>query len=169
MVALAQTSTQRSAEAGVTLIEVLVVMAVIGVAAGTTMLGVNASDRRSRAETEAVRLAQNLALSVDEAMITGRDHALVWDEKGYRFERYDAQDGWVAAQVPVLAQRHDVRAPMTMARLDGREEPVQVLASAIGPQTVVLIKSNSMSWVVSFDGFTATAMAEASFQNRNVP
>ena len=78
--------TRRSClDSGITLIEMLVVLAVIGVATGATMLGVNASDRSSRAQSEAVRLANNLSLGVDEAMVSGTPLALIWDQDGYRF------------------------------------------------------------------------------------
>lgn len=163
MPALALTSPRRSAEAGITLIEVLVVLAVIGVAAGATMLGVNASERGSRAETEAIRLAQRLSLSVDEAIISGRDHLLIWDDTGYRFERRTADGGWAAAEVPILAQRHDLPAPIRLAERDGQPEPLTISAAATGPQTVLVLTANSTSWVVAFDGFTATAMAETAF------
>lgn len=164
MLALAPTPAKRAADAGITLIEVLVVLAVIGVAAGATMLGVNASDRGSRAESEALRLARHLTLAVDEALISGRDHALAWDRTGYLFQSYEKRDGWGPAQLSVLAQRHDMRAGTTLSRLDETEAPIPVAASAVGPEIVMMIVGNTMSWVVVFDGFTAFAMSEASFR-----
>ena len=70
---------RRNRDGGITLIEMLVVLAVIGVATGATMLGLNSADRDSRAESEAVRLARNLSLGVDEALVGGSPLALIWD------------------------------------------------------------------------------------------
>ncbi len=75
----------RDGQAGLTLIEVLVVLAVIGVGAGATMMGMGGADRSSAAQTEARRLARTLTLGVDEALITGLPLALLWDGSGYRF------------------------------------------------------------------------------------
>ncbi len=156
-------SDTRGAEAGISLVEVLVVLAVIGIAAGATLLGLNALDRDNRAETEAVRLARHLSLGVDEALISGRDHALLWDASGYAFQRR-AGPGWVAATIPALAARHELRAPTTMQRLDGETGPVRIPASATGPQLVFGIVGSGTSWVVTFDGFSATALPEDTFR-----
>ncbi len=164
MLATAPIPTPRAATAGITLIEVLVVLAVIGVAAGATMMSVTGSERGGRAETEALRLARHLSLAVDEALISGRDHALDWDESGYHFQTYDRTSGWGAAQLSVLAQRHDLRAATRLRRLDDVVAPVDISAAAVSAETVMMLDAGSTSWVVLFDGFTAFAMPEARYR-----
>jgi general secretion pathway protein H len=149
----------RDTQAGITLIEVLVVLAVIGVATGATMLGLNAADRDTRAETEAVRLARHLSLGVDEALIGGRTLALVWDARGYRFQRRGAA-GWEDPASASLAQRHDLRSPLVLTRDGTGVDPVLIAASASGPLVTFAVGGRGVAWQVEFDGFTAIAEPE---------
>jgi general secretion pathway protein H len=149
----------------------LVVLAVIGVATGATMLGVNASDRSSRAQSEAVRLANNLSLGVDEAMVSGTPLALIWDQDGYSFVAWSAaEQDWRAAAPSILATRHTLRDPLQLA-IDGKanHDPILIAPSGLGsPITFVLssaalsdtASANGVGWIVNFDGFSATAKAK---------
>lgn len=148
---------RRDAAAGITLVEMLVVLAVIGVAAGATMLGVNAADRGRRAEAEAVRLARQLTLAVDEALATGVTQALFWDARGYAFQRRDGAE-WRSAAPPVLAGRHQLRAPVVMSGDSG--DPVHITPGSNGPVVVLRMTGGGGPWQVRFDGFSATAMPD---------
>ena len=159
---------RRGADSGITLIEILVVLAVIGVAAGATMLGLNATDRNTRAEAEAIRLARNLSLGVDEALLNGTPLALMWDAGGYSFIAWSAADeNWGPANGAGLSARHDLRVPVAMALQDAAiTRPVLIASSGTGPAVVFEFAStaanSSQSWLVAFDGFTATAQPSAS-------
>ena len=59
-------------QAGLTLVEILVVLAIIGVMAGATVLAIGAGGGGVRTETEARRLASRLELAADETMVTDR-------------------------------------------------------------------------------------------------
>ncbi len=156
-------SPKRSAVGGITLIEVLVVLAVIGVATGATMLGLNAVERDARAEAEAVRLARNLSLGVDEAMLSGTPLALIWDAGSYSFVAWSAADAnWGRANPNSLSRRHDLRVPVALS-LQGEiaTKPVLIASSGIG-QAIAFefgstASSSSPRWIVAFDGFSATA------------
>jgi general secretion pathway protein H len=152
----------RAGEAGVTLIEVLVVLAVIGVAASATMLGLNAADRGTRAGAEAVRLAQYLTLGADEAMLGGRPLALVWNAGGYGFLIWSDEDAAWRAAPGLLAARHDLRAPLELS-LRGTDDPVPVLIApaGVGPARLFGLSGAGPRWVVEFDGFAATARPDA--------
>ena len=157
---------RRNRDAGITLIEILVVLAVIGVATGATMLGVNSADRDTRAEAEAVRLARNLSLGVDEALVGGAPLAMIWDTGGYSFVAWsDASASWGAAGQNTLAIRHDLRAPLQLG-IDGQDIPraVVIAASGVGPAISFVIAPPALSsgprWVVDFDGFSAAARPE---------
>ena len=154
---------RRRPDGGITLIEVLVVLAVIGVATGVTMLGLNGTDRDTRAEAEAVRLARNLSLGVDEAILSGTPLALMWDAGGYSFVAWSAADAvWGPAKPNSLSRRHDLRAPVGLS-LTGTSttQPILIASSGIGPATEFELGSatgnGSPGWIVAFDGFSATA------------
>ncbi len=164
--------TRRSCQdSGITLIEMLVVLAVIGVATGATMLGVNASDRSSRAQSEALRLANNLSLAVDEAMVTGTPLALTWDQEGYSFVTWSAvEQDWRAAAPGILAARHTLRSPLQLA-IDGNDnhDPILLAPSGLGSPISFVFSSaavsdsatsNGAGWIVNFDGFSASAKAK---------
>ena len=160
------TQFRRSAEAGITLIEVLVVLAVIGVATGATMLGLNAVDRNTRAEAEAVRLARQLSISVDDALVGGAPLAMIWDAQGYQFVGWSAADArWAALSPGGLAARHDLRAPVVLTVLgtDGTD-PVMIAPGGLSPAASFRFASNragsGASWIVDFDGFSAVARPE---------
>ena len=154
---------RRGADSGITLIEVLVVLAVIGVATGVTMLGLNSTDRAARAEAEATRLARNLSLGVDEAMLNGTPLALIWDAKGYSFVAWSAVDAaWGPAIPNSLSRRHDLRAPVALSVPgDVATTAVLIASSGIGPTIELEFGAtngnSSPRWSVLFDGYSATA------------
>ncbi|OYU37722.1 MAG: type II secretion system protein GspH [Pseudorhodobacter sp. PARRP1] len=153
----------RNGEAGMTLIEMLVVLAVIGVATGATMLGLNAADRGARAQSEAVRLASNLSLGIDEAIVSGAPLALLWDQSGYRFVAWsEAKQSWEATLPAQLSARHDLSDTLQLA-LEGTEarDAVLIAPSAVGAQISFIVSAKNYGqeerWIVDFDGFSATA------------
>jgi general secretion pathway protein H len=78
---------KRDRQAGLTLIEMLVVLVIVAVMAGVAVLGLGSLDRGSRAEAEARRLADRLQLASDEVLVAGAPLAMLWDPGGYRFVR----------------------------------------------------------------------------------
>lgn len=148
----------RDPQSGLTLVEVLVVIAVIGVATGAAMMGLNGADRNARPQAEAVRLARHLSLAVDEALVSGLPLQLIWDEGGYAFVQWREAD-WRPAAVPGLALRHDIRAPLRMAG-DG-DDAILIAASGSGPARAVEFQGAGTAWQVRFDGFTALAAPRA--------
>lgn len=159
-------NSRRNRDGGITLIEMLVVLAVIGVATGATMLGVNSADRDTRAEAEAVRLARNLLLGVDEALVGGTPLALIWDAGGYSFVAWsEGAASWGAARPTTLATRHDLRAPLQLG-VNGQDTPIAVVIdpSGVGHAISFVIAPPALSsgprWIVEFDGFSASAQPE---------
>ena len=70
------------ADAGLTLVEMLVVLAIIGVAAGAVTLGIGAATRAPSVESEARRFAGRLQAAADDAMLGDRMIALTVDRSG---------------------------------------------------------------------------------------
>ena len=65
-------SQARDRQAGLTLIEVLVVLVIIAVMAGMTVLGLGSLGRGNQAEAEARRLADRLQLASDDVLVAER-------------------------------------------------------------------------------------------------
>jgi general secretion pathway protein H len=73
--------------AGFTLVELMVVIAILGVAAGAVVLSL--PDPRPSLGVEAERFAARLMLAREEAVMTNRPVALRADAAGYGFEAFD--------------------------------------------------------------------------------
>lgn len=84
-----------SPDAGVSLIEALITLAIIGMIAGMVVLAAPAPDRPLRNAAE--RLAARLSYAGDQSVITNRTFALQVRDGGYEFLRLEA-DGWREAR-----------------------------------------------------------------------
>ncbi len=149
---------RRDARAGLSLIEVLVVLAIIGTAAGASLLGAGLLDRGG-AETEARRLADRLQLAADEAIVTSRPMALVWDARGYRFVEWDAAAGrWQESVRFALGPRHALPPALRLEPSDTAEiAPVLIAPDLPEPAAALRLVGEAQSWAVTFDGFAAVA------------
>lgn len=72
----------RKGESGFTLVEVLIVLAIIGVASGAVILGLGSS-RQASAFAEAQRIASLVRLASDQALVDDRPFVLALDASGY--------------------------------------------------------------------------------------
>ena len=147
----------RHPEAGLTLIEVLVVLAIIGVMAGVSVLSLGALDRRAGAETEAMRLADRMQLASDEALTSNTALALVWDARGYRFDRWDAAGAaWRRVERGPLGVARTLPGALSLQRSDGSDPaPVEIAADLPQATTELVISGGGSAWAVVFDGFLA--------------
>lgn len=112
----------RSAEHGFTLVELMVVMALIALASVVVVLAW--PDPRGRVNDDAARFAAHVRAARDMAMIEGRSVSLWVTVGGYGFDRRD-RDGWQPiAEKPFRVARweHGVRPVVTAA--DGRERVI---------------------------------------------
>ena len=148
----------RRFDAGVTLVEVLVVLVLIGIMAGAVGLSLGPADRGDAVDREATLLTARLNRAADEALLSGRDLAFVRDADGYRFEVREGMD-WVPHPLALLARPHAVSG----AALDdggvpeGRYVVAGDLIPAEGqPLTLVLRGGGGYAVDVTFDGVNAT-------------
>ena len=74
---------------GFSLLELMVVVAIIGLMAGTIVLSSGLGGEARIQEREALRLAGLIELLREEALMQNRDYALELSETGYRFLAYD--------------------------------------------------------------------------------
>ena len=136
---------------GMTLVEILVVLAIVGVSAGAVVLGLGSLDRDTGVQIEANRFADRLRLAADDVLVAGRPLSLVWGQDGYAFEGSDDL-------TDALRERH--RLPDGI-RLEG---PAGSTAAVIDPDgaapvMVFAFSKDDKAWTVSFDGLNATAAA----------
>lgn len=138
-----------------TLVEMLVVLVIIGIAAGAVTLGLGAATRTASAESEARRLAARLRLAADDVMVTDRSIAFVGDAKGYGFLTWDGRR-WAPGDGALLA-RHDLGAGLTLAGVPATPVPIGI--DGMGGTLDARITSPRDSWHVRYDGLTVEAGA----------
>ncbi|MBW4330311.1 prepilin-type N-terminal cleavage/methylation domain-containing protein [Stakelama sp. CBK3Z-3] len=136
-----------------TLIEMLIVLAIIGVAAGAVSLGIGAATRAPSAEAEAHRLATRLQAAADDAMLGDRLIAFTVRDDGYGFATL-SNGAWVPRTDDALAfhtlpggmlVKLSVNPPVVLG-VDGSGEPLSA--------TII---AGDERWIVRYDGLTATA------------
>ncbi|SAI46212.1 general secretion pathway protein H [Bordetella ansorpii] len=97
---------RRPIQLGFTLIEVLVVLVIVGIATTTVGLSIGADPSRGLRQ-DARRLANLFMIAQNEVHIDGRVIAWQADESGYRFVRGVWVDGATVPQVSTLAGLDD--------------------------------------------------------------
>ena len=140
---------KRGAESGVTLIEMLVVLSIISVAAGVLILrfsGPPALDPRA----EAGRLADTLSQAAETALYSGNPAALIWAADSYRIDTFKSGLGWqpavaVATLAPGLSLRRD----------DGRDGPLMIAPGGIAMPARLVLTASDAAWTVDFNGLQA--------------
>ncbi|MEO8241425.1 MAG: prepilin-type N-terminal cleavage/methylation domain-containing protein [bacterium] len=134
---------RRQAQAGVTLVEILVVLSIIAITTGAAMLrlGIGASEDRlaSTAQTLALAITQ----SSDAALATGEDRLLDLGPQAYRLHPASAADSqWT----PTDGLTFTDPAPVTVRfAADGTSLPFQLHLS-----------QDDRSILITFDGLRAT-------------
>ena len=148
------TAARRHGEAGLTLVEMLVVLAIIAVMAGAVSIGVGSITRAPSAEAEARRLAARLQAAADDAMLGDRMIAFTAAKNGYGFATIGA-DGTLLARTDDAFGFHRLPGGMVVT-LDVRP-PVILGVDGGGRPLSALIESGDQRWRVTYDGLTATA------------
>lgn len=131
---------------GMTLIEMLVVLAIVGVSASLMVLG-GGGLRETTAQTEANRLADRLRLAADEALIDGRPMRLLLAPSSYEF---------VGGSADALRGRHVLPKGTVMS---ARDAEISVDPDGAAPPTRMTIRDRGQAWVVTFDGLGAEVVA----------
>jgi general secretion pathway protein H len=134
---------RRRPEAGVTLIEMMIVLVVIGVATGAATLGLGAVGRADAPAHEARRLATVIGQGIDDALISGVTRAVAWDARGYRVG---------------TGGRHDLPAAVTLTRSDFLPDAAVLSANAASVPLAFVLTGGGDVWHVDFDGLSVRAV-----------
>lgn len=97
----------RRPDAGVTLVEILVVLAILGVMTGLTALSLPAANRARTLAQEADLLVSRLHIAAEYSVVSGRPVQMGWTEQGYSFREWDGQE-WITHRAPALAPLRDL-------------------------------------------------------------
>jgi general secretion pathway protein H len=145
---------RRPSEAGMTLIEMMIVLVIIAVMAGAVTLGMGSVTRAPSVETEARRLATRLQAAADDAMLGDRTIAFTVQKHGYGFATV-AADGTTVPRTDSALGFHQLPGGMVLT-LSARP-PVILGVDGAGRPMQALIESGQQRWQVVYDGMTARA------------
>jgi general secretion pathway protein H len=117
----------RAVQRGFSLLELLVVVAIIGllVQAVTLSMGALGNDRELKQETD--RLRSMINLLHEEALMQSRDYGVMFTATGYRFYVFDYQQlAWAEPLTDRLLGAHALRPQLSLSLvLDGRVVPLE--------------------------------------------
>lgn len=144
-------------DAGMTLVEILVALAIIAVMTGIAVMSVGASDRSAGPEIEARRMAARIDLAADLALIEGNPVNLKWDAQGYSFTLLQANG---AARIPAFGARHELGSGL---QLSGPSQAGSIIiAEDAGARVASFVvqgvrQGSGADWSVNFNGLSAIA------------
>lgn len=118
-----------TAEAGFTLLEIMVVLALIGIIAGFALLRLPGTGGEARLDQELQRLSHFIALQRDAAVLLGEPRGIRFSETAYSALRSPETGRWEPLEDTVA--HHDLPAGLRLAlRIEGHRVP---LSDADGP------------------------------------
>ena len=135
-----------------TLVEMLVVLAIIGIASGGVALAIGSATRAPSIESEARRFATRLEAAGDDAMLGDRMIALTVDGSGYGFTRV-AADGLIPKGTPKL-DHHTLPGGVAMT-LD-QAPPFVLGVDGLSKPLTATLQNGRQRWIVRYDGLSAT-------------
>jgi general secretion pathway protein H len=96
----------KSQPTGFTLLELLVVLVIVGITLSFAVLSLGLRSDKDRLSEESRRIAALMQLASEEAVVQGRELALQFDDRSYRFLVLD-KNQWQAIETDeILRERH---------------------------------------------------------------
>jgi len=149
----------RNRDSGVTLIEMLVVLALIGVGAGIATYALPSGPAARTVAQEATLLSTRLNLAAERSLIGGRSVRLDWDAKSYGFDEWTG-DGWGVTPVAALSARHVLEGVTQLfsdtSALSGEMTITPDLLPSAGRLRLFRLGSGAVARTVVFDGASAS-------------
>lgn len=140
----------RRGDSGLTLIEMLVVLSILSIAAGVLILRFSPPGNRDPA-AEAGQLADRLAVAGEAALYSGTLQALVWTRDSYRIETFQPGTGWQPAPGDA-GQTLGSGLSLTSDTGDGR---FVIASGGLALPVQFRLTSPVGVWRVDFDGLSA--------------
>lgn len=144
---------------GLTLIEMLVVLAIVGVMSSLAVIGLGAGAKEQNVQAEAQRLALSLQAASDEALTSDNPLIFQWDARGYELTSSGPQAGAAGDASSATANRHQLPENVTISVAGG--EPPVLLGDRSMPSLAIVLASEGIRWRVVYDGLNAVATADA--------
>lgn len=148
----------RRRDSGVTLVEILVVLALIGVSAGVVTYALPSGAPERTVEQEADLLAARVNIAAERSLIQGRHHTVVWDTQSYQFKQWEDGEWQVAKDAP-LSEQHMLDGEVLLSNADGAQRGVLHIGPALLPSggevQVLRLTVESVMREISFDGASA--------------
>lgn len=143
-----------------TLVEMLVVLAIIAVTASIAVLAIGGGGSDRVGQAEAKRLEARLQLAADRTMLDGEAIAVMAQPDGYQFVQWDPDTSeWKNTSVDLLNEAHKLPQGMSLAA-PGLNGPLQLGADSGGQPFALTIVAKERRWVVDFDGMTARTVVD---------
>ena len=159
-------NSNRSKEAGVTLIEMLVVLALFAVVSGAVILALPEKRGRLGAEVQAQTLAQALNTAVDHTLRTGQGFAIRQNNDHLSLEQQDLTGVWVPHNDAYLAS---LKLFVPTARILKHPGQDYVVSAALVPDSsdpfVATFGRGKERITVVYDGARARVVADGEQQN----
>ena len=137
----------RNVEAGVTLVEILVVLSIIAITTGAAMLRLGLGRGADELAGAAGQVALAVTEAADAALASGQDRVLELGPEGYRIAVAGSEADWRRLPGHDLAQAEGGAGPLRLSA-DGAAAPFRLRLSADGH-----------SVLLRFDGLRATVEA----------
>lgn len=152
-----------ASDAGVTLVEAMVALMIVGLMVGAVVLMAPGPEAKIREEAD--RLAARIVLAGEESIILNRSMSLVVTGDGYGFERLESA-GWIEVEpnspLGFRAWPTDIDVEVEQSQA-GPDDPRVARFDALGEAapTRILISGPAARWRVSVDGQGGVDVARA--------
>jgi prepilin-type N-terminal cleavage/methylation domain-containing protein len=149
------TMPRRTGDAGLTLAETLVVLAVIAIATGAAITGL-LPRRADSAAAEAARLADLMTLASDQALARQQVLELVLSDDGYRFRLWSGSEGqWLAPPDGPLSVDRALPRGVALTPESG-PRTVRFAPDGLSSARAITVADGTDRRLVQFDGLAAT-------------
>lgn len=148
----------RAREHGATLLEVLVVLALIATTATVVTLALPGGASERGVTQEAELLAARLNLAAERSLIEGRSFRLEWTADRYEFSELTGGD-WQGSTTETLPSAHGMSRAVALADASGaRRGEIVITPDLLPPSSGMMelsLSADAMQRAVQFDGLNA--------------
>jgi len=136
---------------GFTLLEVMIVIAIIALLSGLTAYSIQGGQSERILKTEAGKLQSLLQATADDAAIYDETLGIDFTDDGYRLMHYDDEDGWQPVKENKQVREYQVPAPIVLSveRDIGQSKSVVSVFKKTQPAAVFFSSGDVSSFLVT--------------------